>query len=135
MCELVILVLDFVAKSWVAGFFGILMLLVLFLARRQMSHQTLMIFMFFSMYFAIMFMVEFLTPVQNGVDFKSYSGYDMFQYIIYVLSFVYYLFCSIVLFFPYREFKSISFSQNPALAAYFNSQQNNEEQEENRKKP
>lgn len=94
-----------------------------------MSHQTLMIFMFFSMYFAIMFMVEFLTPVQNGVDFKSYSSYDMFQYIIYVLSFVYYLFCSIILFFPYREFKAISFSQNPALAAYFNSQQNNEELE------
>jgi len=99
---MVIAILDFVAKSWVAGFFGILMLFVLFLARRQMSHQTLMIFMFFSMYFAIMFLVEFLTPVQNEVNFNSYSGYDMLQYIIYVISFVYYLFCSIVLFFPYR---------------------------------
>ncbi len=83
-----------------------------------------MIFMFFSMYFAIMFMVEFLTPIQNGVNFKFYSGYDMLQYIIYVISFVYYLFCSIILFFPYREFKAITFNQNPALAAYFNSQQN-----------
>ncbi len=80
-------------------------------------------------------MVEFLTPVQNGVDFKSYNGYDMFQYVIYVISFVYYLFCSIILFFPYREFKSISFSQNPALAAYFESQQNQDEPEEARKKP
>ncbi len=85
--------------------------------------------MFFSMYFAIMFMVEFLTPVQNGVDFKYYTDYGMFQYVVYVVSFVYYLFCSILLFFPYREFKAISFSQNPALAAYFKSQQNNEEME------
>ncbi len=39
------------------------------------------------------------------------------------------------MFFPYREFKSIAFSQNPALAAYFEGQQQQSEMEEGRKKP
>lgn len=44
----------------------------------------------------------------------------MFRFIVYIISFIFYISCAIFFFFPYREFKAISFSQNPALQAYFN---------------
>jgi hypothetical protein len=104
------------------------------MARRQMGHQLIMIFIFFSIYFSILFMVQFLTPIQNEKNFSVWNDKEKFNYSIYVISFVFYLVCSIILFFPYREFKAIAFGQNPALAAYFDNPANNDNTDKNDKK-
>jgi hypothetical protein len=65
----------------------------------------------------------------------------MFRFISYIVSFVVFTFLSIVLFFPYREFKGIAFDQDPALQAHFNNQKNMAAQQDDageavgRKKP
>lgn len=64
-------------------------------------------------------MIYFLTPIQNGTDPGTYNGMDKFYYIDAIISFVYYVFIVIFLFYPYREFKAIAFNENPALRAYF----------------
>jgi hypothetical protein len=64
---LIIVILQFIAVKYIViGLFGLMLLLVLYMGQRQMSHQMLMIYIFFSLYFSVLFMVEFLTPIQNG---------------------------------------------------------------------
>jgi hypothetical protein len=74
LLEFIIVILNFVAVKYiVTGLFGLMLLLILFMSQRQMSHQMLMIFIFFSIYFCILFMVEFLTPIQNGDTISEYD--------------------------------------------------------------
>jgi hypothetical protein len=44
---------------------------------------------------------------------------DKYVYADAVFSFVYYLFCAVACFYPYREFKAIEYNNNPALKNYF----------------
>jgi len=70
----IVVVLNFIAVKYiVTGLFGLMLLFILYMGQRQMSHQILMIFIFFSIYFCVLFMVEFLTPLQNGDDLSKYS--------------------------------------------------------------
>lgn len=74
LLEFIIVIINFVAVKYiVTGLFGLMLLLILFMSQRQMSHQMLMIFIFFSIYFCILFMVEFLTPIQNGDTISEYD--------------------------------------------------------------
>jgi hypothetical protein len=103
LLEFIIVVLNFVAVKYiVTGLFGLMLLLILYMSQRQMSHQMLMIFIFFSIYFCILFMVEFLTPIQNGDNISEYDTQKTIQFAVAIISFVFYLFGSIFLFFPYR---------------------------------
>ena len=85
-----------------------------------------MIYIFISIFFAINFMVYFLTPLQNGDNIGAYSGMDKFAYIDSIFSFIYYSFCMVFCFYPYREFKGIEYGNNPALRNYFENQEREE---------
>jgi hypothetical protein len=85
-----------------------------------------MIFIFISIFFAINFMVYFLTPIQNQANFTALAGMEKFCYADAVFSFAYYAFCTVFCFYPYREFKTIEYNANPALRNYFNRQEQNE---------
>jgi hypothetical protein len=87
----------------------------------------IMIFIFVSIFFAIDFMVYFLTPIQNQANFTQYSGMNKFAYADSIFSFLYYSFCMVFCFYPYREFKSIDYNSNPALRNYFVNQDSNEQ--------
>lgn len=100
---LIIVILQFIAVKYIViGLFGLMLLLVLYMGQRQMSHQMLMIYIFFSLYFSVLFMVEFLTPIQNGDDLSEYNTEETFRFAVAIISFTLYLFTSIFLFFPYR---------------------------------
>lgn len=53
-------------------------------------------------------MIYFLTPIQNGTDPATYSGFDKYIYADSIISFAYYVFLMIFCFYPYREFKAIA---------------------------
>jgi len=61
-----------------------------------------MIFIFISIFFSIDFMVYFLTPIQNQINFNAVSGMEKFCYADAVFSFLYYAFCTVFCFYPYR---------------------------------
>lgn len=44
---------------------------------------------------------------------------DKFAYAVSILSFIYYSFCMVFCFYPYKEFKAIAYNENPALKNYF----------------
>ena len=69
-------------------------------------------------FFALIFMVFFLTPLQNGKDLDALSRQEKLEYIVSIISFAYYAFCLVFCFYPYREFKAIEFDKSP-LAGYF----------------
>lgn len=67
-----------------------------------------MFFIFISLFFAVSFMIYFLTPIQNNL--LPSTSFDKFIYADSIISFLYYAFTMIYCFFPYREFKAIAFN-------------------------
>jgi hypothetical protein len=116
-----VVILNFVAANYFLreAIFGIFFFFLLYIMQHQLSYQVIMIFIFISIFFAIDFMVYFLTPIQNQDNFGKYSGMEKFAYADSIFSFVYYVFCAVFCFYPYREFKAIDYRNNPALRNYF----------------
>lgn len=116
LLQVSVAVLDFVcfSKYSLEGFFGILFAILLFMAQRQLSFQVLTMYNFFCIYFAVRFCVVFLVPVQNGDDLSTYSSFGKFEYAVAVISCAYYIYAFIFCFFPYREFKAITYREIPA---------------------
>lgn len=119
--QALVVVLNFVAAAAFLreAIFGIFFFFLLYIMQHQLSYQVIMIYIFISIFFAIDFMVVFLTPIQNGDNIGTYSGMDKFIYADSIFSFIYYAFCAVFCFYPYREFKAIDYSNNPALRNYF----------------
>jgi ABC-type Mn2+/Zn2+ transport system permease subunit len=115
--------LNFVAASQFLqeAIFGIFFIFILYIIQHQCSYQAMMLFIFISLFFAVSFMIYFLTPVQNQINPNTYSSYNQFVYADSIISFIYYVFAMIFCFYPYREFKAIAFNENPALRNYFES--------------
>jgi len=80
------------------------------MVQRQVSYQMVMIYIFISIFFAVDFMVYFLTPIQQGSNLATYSGMDMFAFVDSIFSFAYYCFCLVFCFYPYKEFKAIAYN-------------------------
>jgi hypothetical protein len=78
--------------------------------QRQVSYQMIMVFIFISVYFAVDFMTYFLVPIQQGSDLATYNGTQMYVFADAIFSFLYYCFCMVFFFYPYREFKAISYN-------------------------
>ena len=70
-----VIILNFIAYNAFIreALFGLLMLFLLFMIQRTLSHTALMIFIFLSIFFTVVFMVFFLTPLQNGKELDSLS--------------------------------------------------------------
>jgi len=110
--QAIVVILNFVAANQFLreAIFGIFFFLVLYIIQHQISYQILMIYIFISIFFAIDFMVFFLTPIQNGTNISQLAPMDQFIYGDSIFSFIYYLFCLIFCFYPYREFKAIAYN-------------------------
>jgi hypothetical protein len=134
--QTIVVILNFVAAASFLreAIFGIFFFFLLYIMQHQLSYQVIMIFIFISIFFAIDFMVYFLTPIQNQQDFRGYSGMDKFAYADSIFSFLYYSFCAVFCFYPYREFKAIEYNNNPALRNYFERNEREEPPQENNNK-
>lgn len=121
--QALVVILNFVAASSFLreAIFGIFFFFLLYIMQHQLSYQVIMVFIFISIFFAINFLVFFLTPIQNQANLAAYSNMGKFIYADSVFSFIYYAFCAIFCFYPYREFKAIDYGNNPALRNYFES--------------
>ena len=115
-----VVILNFIAvRAFIReALFGLLMLFLLYMTQRILSHTILMICIFISIFFTVVFMEFFLTPLQQGKELDSLSRREKIEYVVSVISFAYYAFCMIFCFYPYREFKAIDFDQSP-LGEYF----------------
>lgn len=119
--QALVVVLNFIAAAAFLreAIFGIFFFFLLYIIQHQLSYQVIMVFIFISLFFAVNFMVYFLTPLQNQVSFPNYSPMQKYYYADAVFSFAYYTFCAVFCFYPYREFKTIEYNNNPALRNYF----------------
>jgi hypothetical protein len=110
--QAVVVILNFVAAAFFlrAAIFGIFLFFVLYIAQHLINYQSIMVQIFFSIYFAIDFLVFFLLPLQKGTDLSTLPNMDKFAYAVSVVSFVYYCFCLVFCFYPYREFKAIAYN-------------------------
>jgi len=108
----VIVLLNFIAASQFLqeAVFGLFFIFILYMIQHQCSYQGMMLFIFIALFFAVSFMIFFLTPIQNGKNPNTLSSMDQFIYADSIISFVYYVFAMIFCFFPYREFKAIAFN-------------------------
>lgn len=100
----VIVLLNFIAAEMFLqqAVFGLFFIFILYMIQHQCSYQGLMIFIFISVFFAISFMIYFLTPIQNGRSPNNLSSMDKFIYGVSIVSFCYYVFVMIYSFYPYR---------------------------------
>lgn len=116
-------ILNFAATTYFLreAIIGIFFLFILYVIQHELSYQFIMIDIFISLYFAMYFLFFFLTPIQNKIDFSTYSGMDIFRFVDAILSFVYYTVCLTFFLYPYREFKLIAYNQDPRLRDYFRS--------------
>jgi len=106
----VVILLNFIAASQFLqqAVFGLFFIFILYMIQHQCSYQILMFFIFISLFFAVSFMIYFLTPIQNNL--LPSTSFDKFIYADSIISFLYYAFTMIYCFFPYREFKAIAFN-------------------------
>ena len=130
--QTLVVILNFVAASSFLreAIFGIFFFFLLYIMQHQLSYQVAMIYIFISIFFAINFMVYFLTPIQNQANLASYSGMNKFAFADSIFSFIYYVFCAVFCFYPYREFKAIEYNSNPALRNYFERADRDQEPQE-----
>lgn len=110
IAQCVVVLLNFIAASQFLqqAVFGLFFIFILYMIQHQCSYQSMMLFIFISIFFAVSFMIYFLTPIQNS-KIPS-TSFDKFIYADSILSFVYYVAAMIYCFFPYREFKAIAFN-------------------------
>jgi hypothetical protein len=122
--QVLVAILNFVAASYflTQAIFGIFFFFLLYITQHQISYQAIMIYIFFSIFFAVLFLAFFLLPIQQGTNLSTFSGMDKFAYAVSIISFIYYIFCTIFCFYPYKEFKAIAYNENPGLKNYFESQ-------------
>jgi hypothetical protein len=121
VCQIVITITNFVAADYFLreAIFGIMFVVLLYAAQHHLSYQVIMIYIFISIFFAVRYLLFFLQPVQNEQPFSDYTNIQQFAIYEAMVSFVYYTFCSIFFYFPYKEFKVQAYNQNPALKHYF----------------
>lgn len=104
VAQAVVVILNFVAAAYFLreAIFGIFLFFLLYIAQHQISYQVIMVYIFFSIFFAIYFLVYFLLPIQNGVNLSLLPNMEKFAYADAVLTFVYYCFCLVFCFYPYK---------------------------------
>ena len=121
LVQLVIALLSFVNIGYfvMEGVIGFMLVFALYMAYHQLSYSSL-IFTFISIYFAITFLVYFLTPIQQGTTISSLPFIEFFAIIMAAISAVYYTLAAIFAYYPYNEFKITAFDDmNRAVKQYY----------------
>lgn len=121
VCQVIVSILNIISNNYFIrhGIFGCFLCLVLILSQHLVSFQILLIQIIVSVYFTLDFLIAFLTYFQNGTNVNQSSSTAKFQFAVIIISFIYYAIISIFAYFPYKEFKRISFRNNPALNPIF----------------
>lgn len=123
--QVVIAIADIVAaKAFLRqGIFGLFFTVLIFGAFYKLSYHCILIYTFLSIFFSVIFLVyiyhvlPLLYRLQRGPAPDALDTHWSKYYLaVACISFVYYLFNSIFYFYPYREFKSIEYLENPVFS-------------------
>ena len=101
------------------GIFGIFLAFILFMTQKLLSHQLLMGQILLGIYFNLDFLFGVLVFFQDQINLLTTTTSNKYSFSIFVVTFVYYLVVTIFVYYPYVEFKKISYKRNPALAYLF----------------
>ena len=117
VCQFVVTVLNFVAARvfLTAAISGFMLIILMMFAEHTLSYQLTMIILFTSIYLSVEFLVYGLTFAQQQTNFNDLSNINRFEFAQAIISFLYYSFLMVFLYYPYKEFKLHSYLKNPAL--------------------
>jgi hypothetical protein len=120
--QLIVAIANFVAIDRFAreAIFAIIFLIILYGIQNYLSYQAIMFYIFISIFFAIRYLLFFIEPFQKNRKYQDFDNGLKIAFWVAVISFAYYTFCLIFFYYPYKEFKKLAFTENPALRKYFN---------------
>ena len=102
--QVIVAILGIVADMFFLanGIFGILLAFCLFMLQKVLNHNIALPVILVSIYFSFDFLFAILTFPQNGVNLITTTNALKFDFAVFILSFIYYIFASIFLYYPYK---------------------------------
>lgn len=115
--QLVIAIVNLTAANFFLkeGIIGLFLAILHGIIQHNLSYQFIIINMLIGLYYFMKFLLFFLQPFQNQVNIETLSSLQRYAIGQSIVCSIYYLFLAIFSFYPYIEFKSIAYHQNPVL--------------------